>query len=238
MSIVREAVINAVVHADYSQTGGPVRIAFYDDRIEIENPGILLPGLTLEDVRQGVSKLRNRVIGRVFREVGLIEQWGSGVRRMFDEAESLGLPEPKIEEVGMRLRFTVYLVESVPGARKTAQGGAQDTAEVTHQATPQAPPHAAPHDAGEATGEATGEVAGEVKRLLLAMHGDMKRMDIQAALGLKHQDYFREAYLIPALQTGLIEMTIPDKPRSGNQKYRLTEKGRQMRKSIQEDEQS
>jgi len=113
LSILREAVVNAIVHADYSQRGAPVRIAFFDDRIEIENPGILLPGLTLEDMLQGVSKIRNHVIARVFRELDLIEQWGSGVRRMFREAEALGIPEPEIIEVGMRLRFIVYLAESV-----------------------------------------------------------------------------------------------------------------------------
>lgn len=73
LAILREAVVNAVVHADYSQKGAPIRVSFFDDRIEIENPGILLPGLTVEDIRQGISKLRNRVIGRVFKELGLIE---------------------------------------------------------------------------------------------------------------------------------------------------------------------
>ena len=54
--------------ADHSQRGAPVRIAFFDDRIEIENPGILLPGMTRDDMRQGISKIRNHVIARVFRE--------------------------------------------------------------------------------------------------------------------------------------------------------------------------
>lgn len=65
LTILREAVINAVVHTDYSQRGAPIRIAFFDNRIEIENPGILLPGMTVEDMRQGVSKIRNHVIARV-----------------------------------------------------------------------------------------------------------------------------------------------------------------------------
>jgi predicted HTH transcriptional regulator len=72
LTILREAVVNAVVHADYSQRGAPIRVAFFDDRIEIENPGILLPGLTVEDMLQGVSKIRNHVIARMFRELDLI----------------------------------------------------------------------------------------------------------------------------------------------------------------------
>jgi len=92
LGILREAIINALVHSDYSQRGAPIRIAFFDDRIEIENPGILLPGMTIEDMKQGVSKIRNSVITRVFRELELIEQWGSGIRLMFNEAKALGLP--------------------------------------------------------------------------------------------------------------------------------------------------
>jgi ATP-dependent DNA helicase RecG len=56
----------------------------------------------------------------------------------------------------------------------------------------------------------------------------MKRTDIQEALALRHEDYFREAYLIPALDAGMIEMTIPGKPTSSKQKYRLTKKGRDL----------
>jgi predicted HTH transcriptional regulator len=107
---VREAVINAVVHADYSQEGAPVRVAFFDDRIEVESPGLLPPGLTIEDIRQGVSKLRNRVIGRVFRELGLIEQWGSGIQRMTAACRELGLDEPRLEEVGTHFRVTIPLI--------------------------------------------------------------------------------------------------------------------------------
>ena len=53
----------------------------------------------------------------------------------------------------------------------------------------------------------------------------MTRQQLQVALKLKNDEHFRKAYLVPALKAGLIEMTIPDKPRSSKQKYRLTEKG-------------
>jgi len=76
---VREAVINAVTHSDYSQIGAPIRVSVFDDRVEVESPGLLPFGLTVDDILRGVSRLRNRVLGRVFKELGLIEQWGSGV---------------------------------------------------------------------------------------------------------------------------------------------------------------
>ncbi|OEU47140.1 MAG: transcriptional regulator [Desulfobacterales bacterium S3730MH5] len=89
--------------------------------------------------------------------------------------------------------------------------------------------------AGEVTGEVTGEVneevTGEVIRILQAMKGAMKRVEIQQALGLKHEEHFRKAYLLPALDAGFIEMTIPDKPKSRLQKYRVTPKGRKALKS-------
>jgi predicted HTH transcriptional regulator len=105
---IREAVCNAVVHADYSQSGSPLRVAIYDDRIEIENPGLLVPGVTIESMLEGRSRLRNRVIARVFRELGLIEDWGNGVRRMIDGCRSAGLPDPLFEEAGLAFRVTIF----------------------------------------------------------------------------------------------------------------------------------
>ena len=110
----REAVMNAVVHADYSQSGSPIRVAYYDDRIEIENPGVLPIGITIEDILSGVSKLRNRVIGRVFRELGYIEQWGSGIRRMINACFERGLPSPVFEEVGTHFRVNIWLDATKP----------------------------------------------------------------------------------------------------------------------------
>ncbi|XSG83666.1 MAG: Fic family protein [Methylohalobius sp. ZOD2] len=76
------------------------------------------------------------------------------------------------------------------------------------------------------TPEVTQEVTPEV-RLVSVLAGEMTRQQLKEALGLKDDEHFRKAYLLPALDAGLIEMTIPDKPRSSKQKYRLTDKGRQ-----------
>lgn len=103
---VREAIINAVVHADYSLRGAPIRVSVFDDRVEVASPGLLPVGLTVEDLGQGVSKVRNRVIARVFQELGLVEQWGSGVPRMMSACRDVGLAEPELEELATQFRVT------------------------------------------------------------------------------------------------------------------------------------
>jgi ATP-dependent DNA helicase RecG len=108
LTALREAVINAIVHADYSQRGAPIRIAIFDDRIEIENPGLIPFNLTLDDLYQGISKLRNPVIGRVFHELKLIERWGSGIKRMVEVCLDAGLEKPFLEEIGIHFRVTFF----------------------------------------------------------------------------------------------------------------------------------
>lgn len=71
------------------------------------------------------------------------------------------------------------------------------------------------------------EATGEVERLLRAVVGEMSRQQIQSALGLKSEEHFRSAYLKPALVANIIEMTLPDVPRSNKQRYRLTALGKQ-----------
>jgi len=105
---LREAIVNAIVHTDYSLRGAPTRIAIFSDRIEIENSALLLGGLSIDDIKSGVSKLRNPVLGRVFFELGIIEQWGSGVTRMTQACKEAGLGEPVFEEIGARIRVTFY----------------------------------------------------------------------------------------------------------------------------------
>jgi len=106
--VVREAVVNALLHTDYSITGAVITIAIFDDRIEVTNPGTLPFGLSLESAILGVSLLRNRVIGHVFRELDLIEQWGSGLGRMIKICLHENIQAPKFEEVGNFFRATIY----------------------------------------------------------------------------------------------------------------------------------
>lgn len=208
---LREAVINALVHADWSQRGGPVRVAFFDDRIEIENPGILPPGMTVEDMRQGVSKIRNPVIARLFRELKLIEQWGSGVPRIFRETVAAGFPEPYLVELGLRVRFIFPL--ATPLEAVTEKSGTKSAKRSKSRLEP-------------ATQSPT-QLPDPVTRILQALtDAPLSSGELRRRLNLKHRPTFRDNYLHPALEAGYIEMTIPEKPNSRLQKYRLTEKGK------------
>jgi len=105
---IREVLVNAIGHADYSLRGMHILVAIYSDRMEIQNPGMLPFGMTMEDFKAGVSKIRNRVIARVFREMGLMEEWGSGYKRVIHACHSGGYPEPDWQELGTAFRVIFY----------------------------------------------------------------------------------------------------------------------------------
>jgi len=99
---LREALVNAVVHRDYSRRGESVRVFFYADRVEVHSPGLLLPGISVEQMEHGrvQSKLRNPVLANLLRDVpGHMERIGSGIRFMFDETKRMGLPPPEFKEM-------------------------------------------------------------------------------------------------------------------------------------------
>ncbi len=116
--LLREAAMNALVHADYANHRSPIQVAIFDDRLEMTNPGSLPFGLSLDSALSGVSQLRNKVLGRAFRELKLTEHWGSGLKRMLDTCRHQQIPMPKFEELDHFFRVTLYpkLTKSIPSA--------------------------------------------------------------------------------------------------------------------------
>ena len=92
---IREALLNAIVHRNYYHKA-PIKIAIYDNRIEIFNPGQLPSPVDITNLRAGITSLRNPSICKVFREAGYIEKLGTGLITIFDSYEKKGLVSPEI----------------------------------------------------------------------------------------------------------------------------------------------
>lgn len=104
---IREALINALCHRDYSSQGGSIGLAIYDDRMEIFNDGGLPSGVTLEKIKTGFSKPRNALIADVFYKYGLIEKWGRGIPKIINSCKAVHDPEPEFyaDEAEFKILF-------------------------------------------------------------------------------------------------------------------------------------
>ena len=99
LEAIREIVINMIVHRDYRSTSSSI-IKIYDDRIEFYNPGKIYGDIKIEDIISGnyISQTRNKLIAKCFKEVGLIEKYGSGIKRVIELCREQGIKEPVFEE--------------------------------------------------------------------------------------------------------------------------------------------
>ena len=123
---IREALINAIAHRDYDRTGAPIMLSIFDDRVEISNPGGLLPGLTINEL-EGKHETRNKKICKIFNETKDMERYGTGIIKMKELMKEYGLAEPEFSEEGDFFVVRFYgpgekildLVSSIPDERMT-----------------------------------------------------------------------------------------------------------------------
>jgi len=127
---IREGILNAICHRDYSITGADNNLDIFSDRIEITSPGTLPLGITLKDLGEGISEVRNRLIVRIFREAGYVEQLGTGIMRIKEACRINALPEPKFEETGNFFKATIFR------ARLTISPDLEDVYELIKQRAP------------------------------------------------------------------------------------------------------
>jgi len=108
LEAIREGLVNAIVHRDYSNEGRDIKVGIYDNMMNIVSPGSYPNTITQEDVLEGRSEIRNQVIARVFKELGYIEMWGSGIRRIISSCEQKGLKTPEINEKNDFVEVRIY----------------------------------------------------------------------------------------------------------------------------------
>lgn len=196
---LREALVNAIVHRDYRSTAN-VQVHVFHDRLEIVTPGGLPAGMREEDL--GTKSVpRNPLLFGMFYRMGLVEQIGSGIRRIRELCRDHGVAEPIID-VSENWMTTTF-------------------ARQVEHAAPQVP------DKYPAS-------TLQVRNLIRSLDDERTRAEILQSLRLKDRTNLAKEYIQPALAAGLIEMTIPDKPRSNKQKYRLTDKGRELQERMRQ----
>jgi ATP-dependent DNA helicase RecG len=120
LTAIREALLNAIIHRDYTNLGRDIKVGIYDDILNIVSPGGFPNTLTQEDILEGRSEVRNRVVARVFKELGYIEQWGSGINRIKFSCINYGLKEPLIQEKGDFVDVELYRESTLKNAGKSS----------------------------------------------------------------------------------------------------------------------
>ncbi|MBI4881162.1 MAG: hypothetical protein HY812_16120 [Planctomycetes bacterium] len=203
---IDEAIVNAVYHRSYEERE-PVEVRISpEDFVVLSFPG---PdrSLRMADLRAGRAvsrRYRNRRIGEFLKELDLTEGRSTGVPKILRAMENNGSPPPEFESDEERTYFLIRLP--------------------VHERAERGTPHVTPH--------VTPQVTPQVEKTILAVQGEMLRAELMDAVGLKDRMHFVNEYLQPALGLDLVEMTIPDKPRSSKQRYRLTEVGRRLQAEL------
>ena len=196
---VFECLANALMHRDYSVIGSEIHVDMFDDRLEIYSPGGMPDGTLIQerDIEEVPSTRRNPIISEIFHRLDFVERRGSGLKKIHNETANLhGYTDefaPAFKST--RTAFHVILKNmncNLDGA--TNQVTVQDTIQDNNQ------------DA-------------RVDTIVKFCAVPRTREEMQEHLGITNRGYFRTKILKPLLDAGKLNMTIPDKPNSRNQKY-------------------
>ena len=197
MDAVREAVLNALVHRDYSihTEGMPIQLTMYADRLEVSNPGGLYGRLTVDQLGHVQPDTRNPVMVTAMEVLEQTENRYSGIPRIRHAMAELSLPEPVFSD--RRGTFTVTLYNRW----EIAQQELKERVEEKQQ-----------------------DAAYDPKGLLAFCQEPRTRKEIITYLNISSEQYALRKYLDPLVQCGAIQLTVPEKPKSRKQKYVAAER--------------
>lgn len=190
---VREAIVNAVAHRDYSKYSGGIQIYLDKLSLRITNTGSLPDGLDSEMLEnpdlEVPSIIHNPNIANFLYEFDYMEKSGRGSKRILKACQDAGI---KVNWEVNKLLHTVSIVFKLPNTKLD-------------------------------------RLSEHMKNLIRVMNGNMSRAEIQHLLDIKDDEHFRKTFMLPALNSNLVAMTIPDKPRSKNQQYFLTQEALELK---------
>ncbi|WP_455505430.1 ATP-binding protein [Coprobacter sp.] len=197
-----EALINALCHRHWERHNLTISLAIYNDRIEIASPGTFPPQITPENIKEPhESYPHNLKVAEALYRMTYLENWGSGARRIMDACQAQGVETPTWSSDGgfvtitfKRPDFKSDIIENDKEDKKITEEGKYPIS------TPQ------------------------VELLIQKMEDSYMTMRNMADVcDIKDLKYFRESYITPALEEGLIERLYPNQPKHPKQQYRLTE---------------
>ncbi len=212
---VEEALANAVYHKSY-EIPNPVEVQIWPNKIEVLSfPGPVPPvnaQILAENKRIVARDYRNRRVGDFLKELHLTEGRGTGIPTMRRAMYNNGSPEPILETDEQCTYFLTVLPVHPDWLDKEASN---------RTSTVQVP---------DKYRSSTGQVPENVEILVKSIEGEMKRSTLQEIVGINSRSHFIEQFLNPALEMGYIERT--GKLHSNKQKYRLTQKGKSLKKTL------
>ena len=196
--ILREIVGNILMHRDFS-SGYVAKMVIEKNRIEITNAN-RPHGHGDLDINKFEPFQKNPSISKAFREMGLADELGSGMRNTYKFTKLYSGGEPTFTEDGDVFKIVIPLS---PAA--TVSAGPLEKEEKRKTVT--------------VNGVEIKLTLNQVNELLLFCDEPKTRTEIQEYLDIKSRDYFRSNILVPLIEAGLLDMTIPDKPKSSKQRY-------------------
>lgn len=227
---IKEALTNAIYHRSYEERK-PVQVRITREELQV----LSFPGadrsIRMEDLLEGraVSRHRNPRIGEFLKALDFVESRSTGVPKILRAMRNNGSPPPSFETDDDRTWFLVRLpahewfsgAEEPCGLQHSPQDAVQDKSlrNLEEEASIE---------------QDIQQVTEQVRRLVLALTAEMRRRQLQDVLCIAHRPHFMETYLNPALEADLIEMTLPDKPPSRNQRYRRTSAGEALARQLTE----
>ncbi len=216
---VAEAIVNAIAHRDYASNAS-VQVMLFSDRLEVWNPGHLPPSLTFDALRRPHASVpHNPLIAEPLFLTRLVERAGSGILDMIALCAEAGLPAPEFrQDAGSFVQTLIRPVKQVlpqvvgeVGTETRQSGMATQSDDGKHQA----------HD------EAHEPISLSEHRIMTAcLASPQSSPELLTALGYAARTGNFKRGLKHLIDLNMLEMSMPESPRSKNQKYRLTEKGR------------
>lgn len=225
---LREAVLNAVTHKSYGDYT-PVQIRVFDDRIEIWNPGYLPSGWDVSRLTANHgSKPFNPDIANVFFRAGYVESWGRGIEKIISSCKTYGCPNPEWEYdgAGICTKLMYKKGNTSPDLNHQRQNTDNNAHDDAHEMNTDI------QRFNDYLIDKFGLHAQKMRMLLRMMaHDENREMGLSSMMEIveiEQRRTFQRNLLYPAMEEGLLEHTIPDKPKSRYQKYRITEKARRL----------